>query len=194
MATPKKINGPGKESTQIAERPANAGRKTNLAAREAFAQAVVAGKDYRAAYAIARPESKGSPLTQARRGSIWAKEPWVMARVEELRKQTVAMATEKTAIDKAWVLTRLSRIVERSMQAEPVLGPENVPTGEYVFNAAGANRALELIGKELGMFVDRKEIRSGPLESMSDEELEGLLAEARQAASAASPGASSTVQ
>ena len=60
--------------------------------------------------------------------------------------------------------------VERAMQAERVRrkadegaerktdeGAEEVP-GEYVYNGSVANKALELIGKELGMFIDRKEV------------------------------------
>jgi hypothetical protein len=30
--------------------------------------------------------------------------------------------------------------------------------GEYVYNGSVANKALELLGKELGMFIDRKEV------------------------------------
>ena len=52
--------------------------------------------------------------------------------------------------------------VERAMQAEPVRRKfgdreEEVP-GEYVYNGSVANKALELLGKELGMFIDRKEV------------------------------------
>ena len=36
-------------------------------------------------------------------------------------------------------------------------------TGEYKFDSAGANRATELLGKHLGMFVDKVE-HSGKLE------------------------------
>src|ERR1035437_5869658 len=43
------------------------------------------------------------------------------------------------------------------MQAEEVVDKKGKPTGKYTFNATGANRALELLGKKLGMFVDRGE-------------------------------------
>jgi len=35
--------------------------------------------------------------------------------------------------------------------------------GQYVYNGSVANKALELLGKELGMFIDRKEV-GGPNE------------------------------
>jgi hypothetical protein len=39
----------------------------------------------------------------------------------------------------------------------PVLDSEGRPTGEYRYGGNVANRALELLGKELGMFIDRSE-------------------------------------
>jgi phage terminase small subunit len=79
------------------------------------------------------------------------------------------------AIDETWVMARLRLVAERSLQAEPVTDRDGNPTGSFTFNAAGANRALELMGKALGMFVDRREIRTGPLETKSDHELDALI-------------------
>jgi hypothetical protein len=77
---------------------------------------------------------------------------------EEKTNQSTALAIKETGLSKAWVLERLRENVERSMQAKPVLDKEGQPTGEYRYEAAAANRALELIGKEIGMFVDRQEV------------------------------------
>jgi phage terminase small subunit len=72
--------------------------------------------------------------------------------------------------------------VARAMQAEPVKrktgdGAEEVD-GEYTYNGSVANKALELLGKELGMFIERREF-GGPNEfaRMSDEEIDALLLE-----------------
>ena len=99
-----------------------------------------------------------------------------------MRGKVTERAVEKTAISKAWVIEKLVENVERAMQAEPVRrktgdGEEEV-TGEFVYNGSVANKALELIGKELGMFIDRKEIGDpGEFERMSDEELRAFLEE-----------------
>jgi phage terminase small subunit len=69
--------------------------------------------------------------------------------------------SEKTGLTAAWVLEGLRENKERAMQAEPVLDREGNPTGEYVYQGSVANRALELIGKQLGMFVDRVEVQGG---------------------------------
>lgn len=52
------------------------------------------------------------------------------------------------------------------MQAKEVRDSKGNGTGIYVFDSKGANRSLELIGKHLGMFVEKKEITGkdgGPL-------------------------------
>jgi len=52
---------------------------------------------------------------------------------------------------------------------------EEVP-GAYVYNGRVANKALELIGKELGMFIDRKEVgEPNEFARMSDEELDAFI-------------------
>ena len=65
-------------------------------------------------------------------------------------------ASELAALSHSWVLLRLKENVHRSMQAIPVLDRKGVPTGEWQYEGAVANRSLELIGKHLGMFTDVK--------------------------------------
>ena len=65
-----------------------------------------------------------------------------------------AERSQRTRIDQDWVLYRLQEIVERSMQHEEIMF-EGGGTGIYRFNAAGANKALEMIGRHLGMFTDK---------------------------------------
>src|SRR5277367_7180129 len=82
------------------------------------------------------------------------------------------LAIERTAIDKEWVIERLRENVERAMQARPVLDRAGNPTGSYVYNGAAANRALELLGKELGMFVEKRENKVvDEFDSMTDEQV-----------------------
>jgi len=64
----------------------------------------------------------------------------------------------RTKVSQDWVIKKLVKIVERSMQEEPVLDKQGNSTGEYTFNAFGANKALELLGRHLGMWKDRVEV------------------------------------
>lgn len=87
---------------------------------------------------------------------------------------------EKLELSAEWVLENLKNVAVRCQQAEPVMvfdysTKEMVETGEYQFDSKGANRALELIGKHLGMFVEKKEITGkdgGPITVKFEGELE----------------------
>ena len=63
--------------------------------------------------------------------------------------------SERTKIDQDWVIERLVGVYEASMGARPVCDKNGEEKG-FTFNPTAANRALELIGKHKGMFIDRK--------------------------------------
>jgi phage terminase small subunit len=67
----------------------------------------------------------------------------------------------ETGITQQWVLDKLKENAERALQVEPVYDREGNETGEYTYNGAVANGALQLIGKHLGMFGDRLDLTSG---------------------------------
>lgn len=80
--------------------------------------------------------------------------PEIQSRVTELRLE----AQEASGISKEYVLDMIKQNLERAMQAEPVRDSQGAPTGEYKYEGAVANKAAELLGKFLGIFVDKKEI------------------------------------
>jgi hypothetical protein len=65
------------------------------------------------------------------------------------------------AVDRAWVIAKVTENVQRAMQVEPVQDREGNPTGQYIYHGGVANRATELLGKELGMFQPRPEKDQG---------------------------------
>jgi phage terminase small subunit len=67
-------------------------------------------------------------------------------------------AAEKLGITKEMVLDALWSNAQRCRQAEQVTDKEGNPIGEYKFDSGGANKALELVGRHLQMFIDKKEI------------------------------------
>lgn len=80
---------------------------------------------------------------------------YIKERQEELSK--------KTELTQEWVLEHLKTCVSKSMQEEEVMKfdyqlKELVGTGEYIYDSKGATKALELIGKHLGMFKDNKDV------------------------------------
>jgi phage terminase small subunit len=81
-------------------------------------------------------------------------------------------------LDRAWVLGQLRANAERAMQTTPVLDAKGQPTGEYRWDGSVANRALELLGKELGMFIERRAVDSTMTVSEAQQsEADRILAE-----------------
>jgi len=88
---------------------------------------------------------------------------------ENLTKPDVAAAiaerqqklSGKLELSAEWVLERLVENVDRAMQVAEIKNADGTGTGEYKYEGNVANRALELIGKHIGMFKERVE-HSGP--------------------------------
>ncbi len=86
--------------------------------------------------------------------------------------------SERTKINQDWVIERLVGVYEASMEARPVCDKNGEEKG-FTFNPTAANRALELIGKHKGMFIDRKLIGLRRIEDMTEDELVALLGDDR---------------
>jgi phage terminase small subunit len=84
--------------------------------------------------------------------------------IKKIIREAQAKRAEAAQIDQQWVLTRLIEVAERCMQANRPAGSE----GEWRFEHAGANKALELIGKHLGMFTDNVNVTGKAFDSLSD--------------------------
>lgn len=99
------------------------------------------------------------------------KKPEILARVRELQAEQV----ERLSISADWVVLKLMETLEQCMAAVPVMvwDPEakcKVESGDYVFDSKGALRALELIGKHIGMFnlPHRPGEKDGPVKIIDD--------------------------
>ncbi len=95
------------------------------------------------------------------------------------RWEATAGAAERLGIDKERVLASLLEISERCMQIRPVMDRKGEqarvedrnggPALAFTFDARGALRAYELMGKELGMFKQKDEPPgSDPLKDILD--------------------------
>lgn len=144
------------------------------AKQEAFCRAVAAGKSQSDAYELAYQAAGMKATTIQNNAYKLTKRADISERIDELRAPIIETAIEKSGVDKAWVMAKLVKVVDMGMQAEPVIDNEGAATGEYKQNLAAANKALELIGKELMMFIDRSEVRTGPLDGIEHEELKAI--------------------
>jgi hypothetical protein len=144
------------------------------ARQEHFVQLVAGGKSPADAYVAAGFSPTGAASAAAR----LCRNVQVCARLEELRLAIEApareRAIEKAAVSKAWVLDKLTQVVDMGMAVGAVTGPDG-ETGELkAANLPAANTALTLIGKELGMFVERREVRTGELDALPHDELKHI--------------------
>lgn len=107
--------------------------------------------------------------TQAAIRAGYSKKSAARIGVELLNKTQVSDAIQKareqqekrTLITADYVLSNLREVVERSMQRAPVtnMKGEQIIDDEgnhlWTFDAKNANRALELLGKHLGLWTDK---------------------------------------
>ena len=85
--------------------------------------------------------------------------------VKEAINSAMKEREARTEITADYVLTNLREIVERCMQKQPVFTKGEQATDEqgraiWTFDAKNAIRALELLGKNLGLFIDKTEIKA----------------------------------
>ena len=87
---------------------------------------------------------------------------------ENLRKPKIALRiaerqaerAEKTQLTTEWIVERLIENANRAMQAVPAFDKDGSPTGVYTYEGTVANKALELLGKHRGIFLDRTALES----------------------------------
>lgn len=93
----------------------------------------------------------------------------ILARVRELQHEQV----ERLSVSADYVVLKLMETREKCMEPVPVLDSNGNQTGEYTFDSKGALRALELLGRHLGMFDDRLKITA----KMNTGKLDSILAQ-----------------
>jgi phage terminase small subunit len=117
------------------------------------------------------------------------------ARVKAAIAEGLARRSAEAGLSQQWVLDRLRENHARAMQTIPVLDSHGGPTGTYRYEGAVANRALELLGKHLGMFGDRMRLEGpggGPVVLTLDEVLRAAKETAGEPEPAPTAGAAET--
>ena len=136
--------------------------------QEEFCQLIARGETQVQAYRMAYGSDNRSNAARL------ASQEHIRDRVHAImsaKRKTLDLSTDKAAralkLTKQWVLDRLMKNAEECLENNSTRG--------------AANRALELLGKELGLFIDRSEVKhtSDDLASMTDAE---LLAELKREA------------
>jgi hypothetical protein len=152
--------------------------------QEAFVRAYLQSGNASEAYRLSYDAENMTDKTVWEESCKLLKHPKVSARVHSARER----ANEKAELSRAWVLERLMKNARIALAEETVRLKKSVKdkeTGTELVvevevtdrDTAGANKALELLGKECGMFVDRTEIGSpGEFDMMGTDELREFVA------------------
>lgn len=93
-----------------------------------------------------------SPKTAYSQASRMLRNVKVSEAVAEANKKRL----DETKIDAAYVLRQAVKVHERCLQEEPVMireGDKWVESGEYKFDSAGANKALDMVGKHVSVLA-----------------------------------------
>jgi phage terminase small subunit len=124
------------------------------AKHEAFAHGIAKGSSIAQAYIDAGYSEQGANPS----GIRLLRNATVQARIDEIKSNIEKAVEEKVGITKAYVISKLQQNLERALQEVAVVDRDGKETGEYRYEGSVANRAAELIGKELGMFSDKLKI------------------------------------
>ena len=89
----------------------------------------------------------------------WRRDP-DFVRAKELVEQD---SIDAIGINAAYVLESTREVVERCMQAEPVLDHEGNATGEWQFNSSGALKGLEMLGRHRRLWSDERAASAAPI-------------------------------
>lgn len=120
---------------------------------QAFIEGVLLGKAASrahedAGYKASTRNSRDSSASQLLR------KPKIAAELARRRTQVAA----KVNVNAEWVITKLIANYERAVTGSQILDEDGDPSGFARYEGSVANRALELIGKHIGMFRERHEI------------------------------------
>lgn len=156
-------------------------------AQRAFIDLIVEGKTRAEAYRIAYNRPNAGAKRAAEMGGKVANGAAVSAELARICELATEKAAERLSVTKEYVMRSLKEVADRCMQHRPVLDRNGkqvwveTPNGEerpaFLFDAKGAVAALVPLGKEIGMFVERKEVRTGPLADVPDEKLDERIRE-----------------
>lgn len=91
--------------------------------------------------------------------SKWRRDP-NFVRAKELVEQD---SLDTIGVNAAYVLGTTKEVVERCMQAEPVLDDEGKPTGEWQFNAPSALKGLDMLGRHRRLWGEERPTAAVPI-------------------------------
>jgi phage terminase small subunit len=126
---------------------------------ELFSQLVATGEPEMHAYTKAgfkESSAKRNAHRLKNRVEIANRVAYLLKQAEDIQHAAVVEAARKVGVDKEWVMQSLVEVHTLAVTGEPIMNKDGVEVGRRM-DLSNANRSLELIGKELGMFTVKVE-------------------------------------
>lgn len=101
-----------------------------------------------------------APKSASVTASKLLKKPNIAAYIQAREGVILKHVEDNQLVTREWIIRQLKLVYAQSMIGEPEMvweDGEKVHSGLWTFNDRGANRALELLGKTIGMFSDKKD-------------------------------------
>lgn len=161
---------------------------------ERFCQELAKGTSAEKAYkAAGYKPNRGNAAVLKQKQSISGRVTEILAEREKIHGQATAKAVERAGLTKEWIIAKLVENAERALQAQQARDPEGNPVGDFKYEGSVANRALELLGKELGMFIERREVGDpGDFDLLDDDQLSAEMKKEMVALGLVKPRAATT--
>lgn len=124
-----------------------------------------------------------------KRPEIAARVAEIIAEKRQIEQQAAQRAAAEVEVDRAWIMRNLRHNALSAMRGSPLYDRG----GNRLRDAEGnlrytkpdhmsANRSLELMGREIGMFINRHEVGgAGDFARLTEEELNGQIVQTLQA-------------
>ncbi len=93
-------------------------------------------------------------------------------RIAEAIAEAIQARSKRTELDQDWIIEQLKGVYEASIEGRPVCDKDGNEKG-FSFNPSAANKALELLGRHLGMFTDNLNL-SGEIALTHEQALDKL--------------------
>lgn len=77
--------------------------------------------------------------------------PYIQQKIDE----ELGYQEQRTLVTADYVIASLRKVAERCLRGEEVFDKRGNPTGVWQFDSAGANKALELLGRYKGLWEDK---------------------------------------
>lgn len=128
------------------------GRPLPNTQHETYCRLRISGNSRAKAYNLAFSKPEGHKYGRQSASKLEKSHPGILDRIRSIQQQAVQRSVTRIEIENDYILDTYREVVERCMQAKPVLDRNGEETGEYRFDAKSTVSALNSLAKINGLY------------------------------------------